>query len=103
MNDLLSIGLGGCGNKLLNAFMQLDSTKDGIFINSNINEISNNPYIKAPEPQNLQNMNYNQNMNQNIPFMYPFSIAPPNIIVSYFFKSLLLISEISYKFLIVRS
>ena len=39
MNDLLSIGLGGCGNKLLNAFMQLDSTKDGIFINSNINEM----------------------------------------------------------------
>ena len=41
MNDLLSIGLGGCGNKLLNAFMQLDSTKDGIFINSNINEMKN--------------------------------------------------------------
>ena len=41
MNNLLSIGLGGCGNKLLNAFMQLDSTKDGIFINSNINEMKN--------------------------------------------------------------
>ena len=41
MNNLLSIGLGGCGNKLLNAFMQLDSTKDGVFINSNINEMKN--------------------------------------------------------------
>ena len=41
MNNLLSIGLGGCGNKLLNAFMQLDSIKDGLFINSNINEMKN--------------------------------------------------------------
>ena len=39
--NLLSIGLGGTGNKLLNVFMQLDSTKDGIFINSNVNEMKN--------------------------------------------------------------
>ena len=39
--NLLSIGLGGAGNKMLNAFMQLDSTKDGIFINSNVHEMKN--------------------------------------------------------------
>ena len=39
--NLLSIGTGGTGNKLLNVFMQLDSTKDGIFINSNVNEMKN--------------------------------------------------------------
>ena len=39
--NLLSIGLGGAGNKMLNAFMQLDGTKDGIFINSNVHEMKN--------------------------------------------------------------
>ena len=56
---------------------KVSSNNGTIEDNSNINEISNNPYIKAPEPQNLQNMNYNQNMNQNIPFMYP--LPPPQI------------------------
>lgn len=49
---------------------------DSTGINEN-NNFANNPYIKPAEPQNLQNMNYNTNMNQNIPFMYP--LPPPQI------------------------
>lgn len=47
MSNILTIGTGGCGNKLLESFLTildnyngLQSTYDSLFINSNINEMS---------------------------------------------------------------
>lgn len=38
-NDLLLIGTGGAGNKLLNTFLTIDDSYDAIFVNSNANEV----------------------------------------------------------------
>ena len=47
MGNILTIGTGGCGNKLLESFLTaldnydgLRSTYDGLFVNSNVNEMS---------------------------------------------------------------
>lgn len=38
-NNLLLIGTGGAGNKLLNTFLKIDDSYDAIFVNSNANEV----------------------------------------------------------------
>lgn len=38
-SDVLGIGCGGCGNKLLNTFLDLDPRYTGIFMNTNLSEM----------------------------------------------------------------
>ena len=54
MSNILTIGTGGCGNKLLESFLTildnyegLQSTYDGLFVNSNINEMSKLSHFNA--------------------------------------------------------
>ena len=54
MSNNLIIGTGGCGNKLLESFLSildktigLQSTYDGLFINSNTNEMNKLPHFNA--------------------------------------------------------
>ena len=39
INKTCHIGIGGCGNKLVNTLMEINSSVNGIFINTNINEM----------------------------------------------------------------
>lgn len=54
MSNILNIGTGGAGNKLLEAFLNeidiyegLQSTYDGLYINSNVNEMSKLEHFSA--------------------------------------------------------
>ena len=54
MSNILTIGTGGCGGKILESFMTildesegLQSTYDGLFVNSNINEMSKLSHFNA--------------------------------------------------------
>lgn len=39
INKTCFIGIGGCGNKMLNELLNISSTVNGVFINTNINEM----------------------------------------------------------------